>query len=95
MGFQTYRYDASGSPNRSFRPSAFFRDWHRYVGSVHRHWHTGQLVLCWSTNGPHQAVKEALRAHLEATPGNAQSLLFFVDRLQRRRNRAAAREMVK
>lgn len=76
--FRTLRYADPGVAS-SIDGEAFRVSWQRYVGSVHRHWQTGQLVLCWSTEGPHPIERENLRARLESHPGNIGAVLAAVD----------------
>lgn len=76
--FRTLRYADPGFAS-SLDGEAFRVSWQRYVGSVHRHWETGQLVLCWSTEGPHPTERENLRARLESQTGNVGAVLAAVD----------------
>jgi hypothetical protein len=77
--FRTFRYPSTDERNPAFDGAAFVRSWARFVGSAHRHCATGELVLCWSTEGPHPQQRETLRSRLEARPANVGSVLAAVD----------------
>lgn len=85
--FRRCCYPSTEERNPAFDAAAFDKSWHRYVGSVHRHWQTQELVLCWCTDGPHPQERETLRARLEAHPGNIGSLLANYDAKKARWNR--------
>ncbi len=85
--FRWYRYSTDAEPNPAFDGAAFIKSWARFVGSAHRHYKTGELVLCWSTEGPHPQEREMLRARLEANPGNVAAVLTACDERSERWNR--------
>lgn len=77
--FRTLRYADPQLPASAFDGTSFMESWTLLVGSVHRHHATGELVLCWSTEGPHPMEREALRARLEGKPNRVASVLAAVD----------------
>jgi hypothetical protein len=79
MSLPSYRYPPADRPNPAFDGAGFVRSWNRFVGSVHRHYQTGELVLFWSSNGPHPEERERLRQTIEADPRNIASVLCAVD----------------
>lgn len=79
-GLPSYRYPSNDRENPAFDGVAFRQQWFRHVGSVHRHWSTGELVLFYSTDR-HPADRERLRRQLEAHPGNVAAVLAAVDKV--------------
>ncbi len=77
--FRMFRYADPGQINPAFDGAAFMKSWGRYVGSVHRHWQTRELVLCASDNGPHPQERAMLLVRLEQHPGNIGAVLAAVD----------------
>lgn len=75
----TFRYRNTIARNSAFEGAAFVKSWARFVGSAHRHYETGELVLFWCPEGPHPQERETLRARLEADPANIGSVLDAVD----------------
>lgn len=77
--FRWYSRPDTSEINPAFDGKAFVQSWARYVGSAHRYFKTGELILCWSTNGPHPLEREMLRERLEAHPGNVGAVLAAID----------------
>jgi hypothetical protein len=77
---------SQAAPNSAFDGQAFITAWSRHVGSTHRYYLTGELVLCWSITGPHVQERETLLAELEADAGNVAAVLAVIDARDRRWN---------
>lgn len=83
----SYRYRNTVQTNPDFDGEAFAKRWHKFVGSVHRHHKSQELVLFWSPEGPHPQERETLRARLEAQQGNVGSVLAAIDQRDAALNR--------
>jgi len=83
-GLPSFRYVSTDQRNPDFDGAAFRRSWFRFVGSVHRHYLTRELVLFYSDRGPHPDKREGLRAMLESDPRNIGSVLAVCDEIKDR-----------
>lgn len=86
-GFGMLRYAETAGTNPDFDGEDFRHQWSNLVGSLHRHWQTRELVLCYSGRNPHPANILRLKALLETDPRNVGSVLAVLDERTRKWNR--------